>query len=346
MLKDNEHFYQLMHGYFMEYLIIRRQASRCTVSTYRQSINDFRKYLKDQYNITFSDMDFSSFSKDNVYNFLVYLRDEKHLSVSTLNLRLAAIKSFMRYCSDEDPAITSLYLNLKKINKFKDSEQRSMRIEYLNEEQLKLLFSLPDTDLRQERRNLFIMILLYETGARIEEFLNIRLSDIIRQDTVRIRLHGKGDKVRYIPLLSDVIPYLDAYMAEFHPNCQTSDLLFYTIHQSEHTKMTDGTVNHILKKYAKKAAETDPLFPQDLHCHTMRHSIAMAMYKKGIPLTYIKDFLGHASLNSVAVYAHADDDTIAEALETANADMDIRPVSSEKKWKGHEDDLLKYCGLA
>ena len=109
--------------------------------------------------------------------------------------------------------------------------------------------------------------------------------------------------------------------------------------------MTEGTVNHLLKKYAALAVEDDPLFPRDLHCHTMRHSIAMTMYKKGIPLTYIKDFLGHANMNSVSIYAHADSTTISKALEEANSDLNVGAISHEKKWQGHEEELLAFCGL-
>lgn len=344
-MRDNERFYQLIHEYFFEHLANRRKASKHTIASYRQSLNEFRKYMRDQKNTPFLAMDFSSFSRDNVYDFLVYLRDQKHLSAATVNLRMAAIKSFIRYSGDEEPAVTMHYLSLAKIHKFKDPN-RSARIEYLTEAQLKILFTLPDTNTKQGRRDQFIMILLYETGARIEEFLNIRLSDILRQgNMVQVRLHGKGDKIRYIPLLDDVIEHLDVYLEAFHSESTEKDFLLYTIHQHCHTQMTEGNVNHLLKKYAALANKYDPLFPCDLHCHTMRHSIAMAMYKKGIPLTYIKDFLGHANMNSVSIYAHADSATISKALERANSDLNVGAISHEKKWQNHEEELLAFCGL-
>ena len=72
----------------------------------------------------------------------------------------------------------------------------------------------------------------------------------------------------------------------------------------------------------------------------------MAMYKKGVPLTYIKDFLGHANLNSVSIYAHADNETVSEALEAANSNLEIHKDSAQRRWKGHEQELLEFCGLA
>ena len=342
----NKTVYYFLHDYFFEHLGIRKNASKKTIKAYKQSINEFRCYLKDYKKKSFLTLELSDFNQDNIYDFLVYLRDTKKQKSSTLNLRLASLKSFVRYCGDEDPEVTSLYIALSKIHKFKDPE-RNGRVEYLTEEQLKILFGIPDTSTKLGRRDQFIMIMLYETGARIEEFLSIKLSDIFRQENcVQLRLHGKGDKTRYIPILDEVIPHLDHYLEEFHPDSTGSDYLIYTVHQEKHTQMTEGTVNHLLKKYAAVAAETDPLFPLDLHCHTMRHSIAMAMYKKGVPLTYIKDFLGHANLNSVSIYAHADNETVTKALEAANSDLEIHKDSVQRRWEGHEEKLLAFCGLA
>ena len=82
--------------------------------------------------------------------------------------------------------------------------------------------------------------------------------------------------------------------------------------------MAPRTVNSFLAAYAKALHEVDPLFPEGLHCHVFRHSIRMAMYKAGIPLSYIKDFLGHSSIDSTAIYAHADNEAMAAALRSVD----------------------------
>ena len=116
--------------------------------------------------------------------------------------------------------------------------------------------------------------------------------------------------------------------------------------------MSPRTVNTFLVAYAKQLHETDPTFPENLHCHVFRHSIGMAMYKAGIPISYIKDFLGHSSLDSTAIYAHADNDAMAEALRSV--DQEALPETDgtgnvisfpEKKWKDKEEYLLHFCGL-
>ena len=97
-----------------------------------------------------------------------------------------------------------------------------------------------------------------------------------------------------------------------------------------------------MKKYARLAYNGDPSFPINLHAHMLRHSIAMAMYKKGIPISYIKDFLGHKSLETTSVYSYADGETIKNALESV---QDIPNLKQQKKWKGKEEYLLEFCGL-
>lgn len=344
MRKDKETaFFQMLHNYFSVHLPLRLAASPKTIRTYKTALNQMRLYLANEKNIPFTSMGFECFSREMIYDFLVYLRDEKQESASTLNNRLAAIRSFLQYCSDEDMELTVFYINAQKIRRFKGTKKAC--VEYLTEKQLKQLYTIPDTHTAIGRRNRFLMIFLYETGARIEEMLNIRLSDIIRTEgSVQLKITGKGKKTRYIPIMEDAIGHLDAYLNEYHSGSSEDALLFYTIHQGGQTPMTPANVDHMLKKHAAIAHETDPEFPLKLHAHMFRHSIAMAMYKKGVPLSYIRDFLGHESIDTVRIYAYADNETIAEALSKVDHE-DGKSITLEKKWKGKETDLLEYCCL-
>lgn len=350
--KTDLYFYELLRDYLHKYLAVQRKFSAATVKNYTDSLDQYRQFLRDQKGISFDKVGFSSFKKDLVYDFCIWLRDGQAKSVNTVNLRLSAIKSFLKYCSEEDIALSELYLKVKTIHRFKG--KTDPKLEYLNQGQLETVFAAPDTGLKNGRRNQYFMIHAYETGGRIDELLSMTLGDIIRNgDSVQIRLHGKGDKTRYIPFPTEAIPHLDAYLAEFHPDGSNGDYLFYTIHEGKHTRMAPRTVNTFLSGYARQLHNTDPLFPENLHCHVFRHSIGMAMYKAGIPISYIKDFLGHSSIDSTAIYAHADNDTMEEALRSV--DQDALPVTDndgnvrsipEKKWKGKEDYLLHFCGLA
>ena len=349
--KSELYFYELLRDFLYKYLVIQRKFSPATVKNYTDSLDLYRLYLRDQKGIPFDKVGFHCFRKDQVYDFCVWLRDDQSRAINTVNLRLAAIKAFLRYCSEEDVTLSELYLKAKSIHQFKG--KTDPKLEYLNQVQLETVFAAPDTATRNGRRNQYFMIHAYETGGRVEELVTMTLGDIIRNgDSVQIRLHGKGDKTRYNPLPSQVIPHLDAYLAEFHPKGCNNDYLFYTVHNGQHTKMTPRAVNSFLAVYAKKLHETDPSFPENLHCHVFRHSIGMAMYKAGIPISYVKDFLGHSSLDSTAIYAHADNDAMEKALRSV--DQEALPKKDckgntvsipEKKWKGKEEYLLRFCGL-
>ena len=343
-MKRNEmHFYQLLRDFLTDYLIVRRNFSEKTARSYRQTLNLLRNYFKETKGISFDRMDFSCYTRSNIYDFLMWLKNNRKSSTQTLNLRLSAIKSFLKYCSEEDMELMTMYLDVSSIHAFKGTKK--LCVEYLTQEQLKLLFSLPDITTKLGKRDRFFLIFAYETGARIQELLDLQISSIIRSDiSVRVRIHGKGNKIRYVPLLGFTVKHLDSYLAEFHRNNSGEAFLFYTIHDSQHTQMKSGTVDYFMKKYGKLAHKENDTFPEGLHAHMLRHSIAMAMYKKGIPISYIRDFLGHSSIETTSIYSYADEETIIKALESvAHQETDSAP--KQKNWKGKEQYLLEFCGL-
>lgn len=174
MKKTEMLFYQLLRDFLTEYLITKRNFSDKTAKAYRQTINLLRHYLREEKGIRFEQMNFSCFSRNYVYGFLLWLRDFRNNSTQTLNLRLAAIKSFLKYCSEEDIELTAAYLDVAAIHAFKGTQKPS--VEYLSQDHLKLIFSLPDITARLGRRDRFFMIFAYETGARMQEILDLQLN--------------------------------------------------------------------------------------------------------------------------------------------------------------------------
>lgn len=349
--KDDLHFYELLRDFLYKYLAEQRKFPATTIKNYKDSIQQFRLYLREQKNISFDKVGFNCFTTEMIYDFCIWLRDDRLRAVNTINLRLSAIQSFLRYCCEADVSLSELYIKAKTVHRFKGGN--TPKLEYLNQKQMESVLAHPDTKTRNGRRNQYFMIHAYETGGRIEELLGMTLNDIVHNGKdVQIRLHGKGDKTRYIPFPEEAIPHLEAYQREFHPAGKNDDYLFCTIHQGMHTQMAPRTVNTFLAKYANELHKEDPSFPNGLHCHVFRHSIGMAMFKAGIPLSYIKDFLGHSSIESTSIYAHTDNESMAEALRSVDQEALPRKDENgvtyqpEKKWKGKEDYLLTFCGLS
>lgn len=339
-------FYEFLNRYLNNYLPLQRVCSMHTVESYRQTMQMFRDYCREHRHMDPDCISFSFMTKETVNGFLRWLLDARMNSGRTANQRLAAIKSFLSYCREEDIALTHTYLDICRIRPFKIPQKTY--VDYLSESQLKLLFSIPDTKTVKGRRDVTMMIILYESGARVQELLNLRLCDIIwnKKSNVQLRITGKGNKTRLVPLLGNTAVYLRQYIGEFHKKAYPEDHLFFTRHRDGNRQMAQGTVDAFLKSYAEVAHGTDSLFPKDLHAHMLRHSIAMTMYGKGIPLSYIRDFLGHASIESSSVYAYANSEMISKALErSARPVTAILKSSSKKEWKEDEKTLAALCGL-
>ena len=342
-MKKNKDFHDWISEFFCGYLTAKRNYSDKTVKSYKDTFNLLRKYFDSELGIKFININFDNCNKENIYSFLLYLRDEKSNSASTINLRLSAIKSFFKYCGEEEIELYKHYTKIKTIHNFKGSKKN--KVEYLTSQQLKLLFEAPDIGLKIGRRDRFLMILMYETGMRLNEILSLKLENIISSgEDVEIKIFGKGAKYRTVLLLKPAIKHLNVYLKEFHPLNNQSDYLFYVNHSGRRDKLSPGTVDAFLKKYAHKINEENDDFPINLHAHMLRHSVAMSMYKNGIPISYVKDFLGHSDISTTSIYAYADNEDIKKALEAVQKNIPSSNVK-EKKWRGKEKDLLKYCGF-
>lgn len=338
-------FHRLLALFLREHLPVRRKASDKTIRSCRQPARRLAARGREERGAGFDETGLSDLSRDAVYAFLVWLRDERELSPQTLNLRLSAIKAFLRFCGEEDVELAGLYLSVSSIRPFKGAS--SPGIKHLEPVQLRELFSEPDVSTRIGRRDRFLMILAYESGTRMQELLDLTCDRVGEcGGYVTPGVHGKGGKARIVPLASQAVEHLDAHVAEFHPGPDPEGWLLLAVHGGKRTKMSPGTVDHLPRKYAASIHARDPSFPEGPRAHTLRHSIATAMYRAGSPIPYIQDFLGHADPSTTMVYAHADGGAIASAVEAASRQVATPVTPAEKRWKGREQYLLELCGLA
>jgi site-specific recombinase XerD len=218
----------------------------------------------------------------------------------------------------------------------------------MSETALKILLEQPDPNTRCGLRDRFFMILLYDTGARIQEILDLKLKDIhLNDQTPSIYLTGKGNKTRAVPLMDKTIAHLQEYMKTFHPDgdLKNDQYLFYILIKGLIGKMSDDNVSYFLKRYAGSAHQVCSEVPLQMHAHLFRHTRAMHLYQAGIPLSYIKDFLGHVSINTTDIYASTDTSMMRAALEKIDKRDGKRASTVEPKWQDNEEMILKLCGL-
>ena len=178
----------------------------------------------------------------------------------------------------------------------------------------------PDIKTKYGRRDLAILSLMYDTGARVQEIADIKIVHIRFSAPATIRITGKGDKTRVVPLLSRTEDILKQYIKDFKIDAGGNDA--YLFQNRSGQQLSRFGISYILTKYADMARKVHPeLIPEKLSPHCIRHSKAMHLLQANVNLVYIRDLLGHSSVTTTEIYARADTTLKREALEKANPAM-------------------------
>jgi integrase/recombinase XerD len=337
--KPERQFWQYVRSYLTIYLPRIRCLSPKTSESYRQSIAAYCTFLKETCHTEFSAISFSHFDRTTVVEFLQWLR-RRNCRSTTCNLRLSAIKSFLKYCADEDLRLYSVYLEIKSIPMMKVPKAT---IQYLSESAMKAVLAQASGNTSKAARNGMLLIMLYDTGCRVQELVDLKVGDLhLAVGDPFVIVTGKGNKPRRIPLMDKTVSHLRKYIDRFHPNeaSVNSSPLFYSIHRGKPHSLSTDAVSVILKTCGERAAKTCPDVPDRVNPHLIRHTRAMHLYRAGMPLSYVAEFLGHASITTTEIYATASTDMLRNALETADPDI----AGAVPSWK-NEETLRRLCGL-
>ena len=318
--------------YFKEHLPLYLGVSINTEKSYRDTFVQLFTFIKNQYGVKPEKMVIEDFTADKIETFLSYLKDSRKTSVSTQNQRLAAIHSFCKYlqrkelsCFERCSAI--LTIPYKRISE--------VPVTYLSLEEIQLLFTIPDAKSKKGLRDLTIMVLLYETGARVQELIDLTVSQIKFGCTPSAELHGKGKKSRLVPICQNVADILKKYMTSF--NIQDGNELLFTNKRRE--GLTGAGVQYIIDKYVAMGRKNKPdYYRKKISNHSFRHSKAMHLLEAGVNLIYIRDFLGHSSIITTEVYAKTNPDIKRKYITENSASF-----STPKKYSYKEkEDLLGW----
>lgn len=325
-MKNSFSYY--LSSFLGKYMPAIAGASTNTVASYRDTFVLFLRYMKEIAGVPAERIELKKLTQKDVTDFLGWLETERHCSASTRNIRLAALHSFFRYLQYEAPEHLDLCQKILAIP-FKRAEQRVLN--YFSLDGIKLLLSMPDISSENGRRDLALLSLMYDTGARVQEIVDLTPQCVRFEKPATIMLHGKGNKTRIVPMMDAQVSLLKHYMKERNLLCSEAlpHPLFYN---KRGEKLTRAGVAYVLDKYVKMARNTVPeLIPDHISCHCLRHSKAMHMLQAGVNLVDIRDLLGHCSVRTTEVYAKADSRQKREALEKAYVDVipDSNPVWQE-----------------
>ena len=337
-------FFDAVRRFLLEYLPKQRCLSENTILSYRQTLNLFVSYMRDNIGIGITELTFSHIDRDTILGFLAWLENVRGCSASTRNQRLMALRSFLNFAGQIDCTQTALYLSACNIP---SKEARGRIVEFLTESALTTLLQQPDPSKPKDLRNLVFMILMYDTAARCGELLDMKVCDLRLGTKHPIAyLHGKGRKTRTVPLLNRTVQHCRQYLNKFHPgkDVHSKAPLFYTVIHGMQQKMSPDTVAAFFTKYGNMAKTVCSEVPEHIHPHMMRHTRAMHLYQSGMPMVLLSQYLGHAQIETTMIYAHADTEMKRTAIQKADAVSKIKPVPDEI-WADNEEMILKLSGL-
>ena len=329
---DVNEFWSLARSFLKVYLPNAREVSQNTIKAYKQALETFIEFLEGS-GFARDTITIGVFTPSCVENFMVWMAKERNCKPRTCNLRLSAIKTFLRYCARHTIANESisrdvLELPMKKVRKEK--------IEYMSNEAVAAIISAPDNRRTTGRRNKAMLSLLYDSAARVQELIDIEVGDLYlnENDTENcesfVTLNGKGGKLRNVILSPKIVKLIVSYLNEFHPENKRNAPLFYTKRSGSLYPLSEDSVSRILKDSAKKARLHTPDIPQRVHCHLLRKSRAMHLYISGVPLPAIMELLGHESMNTTSgFYAFVTWEMVSEAMQKANEGH----LDGEMLWK-------------
>lgn len=224
MNKDSRLFFQMVRDFLTIYLPKQKASSPNTIASYRTAMNKYLDFACSELKIGLASYGFQYSSRELLEKYLEHMETEGNWSVSSRNQRLAAIRRFYKYASERNPSVMSCYQEIALIPVKKEKEHE---IEFFSENALGAILAAANPFSRKGRRDLVFMILLYDTGARIQEILDLRLSDLcINSDEKYVTLTGKGRKTRLVPIMQKTVEHLCNYLDEFHKSSKGDTYLF------------------------------------------------------------------------------------------------------------------------
>lgn len=296
--------------YFQDYLPTLRGMSVHTIRSYRDAII---LYLRFESHVTRrrpEDLDLKDFTFDHVTAFLADLERTRHSSIATRNARLAALHTFARFAASQAPEHLAELQRLLAIP-FKRGARRAP-VDFLDQKEVNALLSAPKSMTPLDERDLTLFALMLNTGARVQEILDVRIQDVRIEPPYQVRLRGKGGKVRICPIWAHTARRVRRLVDRSIWPVEPDRALFLNLRGE---KLTRFGVYTILKKRIGRCTETvASLRGRRIHPHTLRHTTAVHLLKAGVDFATISQWLGHASLNTTMVYARADLDLKRQAL--------------------------------
>lgn len=299
--------------FLTEYLPAQRNLSSNTIKAYRDTFKLLLYYCRDHHGRSPERVSLDFLDASIVLSFLQYLESERGCSARTRNQRLSALHSFFRYLQTEEP---DRMLQCQRILAIPSQRCTGPVLSYLSQEDLGVILAQPDLATTPGRRDAVLLSLLYDTGARVQELVDLSVRDVRLEPPAQIRLTGKGRKSRVVPLLSATVDLLCDYLNEHQLNrAERMDSPLFCNRRQQ--RLTRSGVRYILGKHTSQARVKQRGLTGKITPHVLRHTKAMHLLQAGNPAPVIQAILGHADIRTTDIYARANIEMKRRALEKA-----------------------------
>src|SRR5919106_298812 len=320
--------------FLTQYLVAQRNLSPNTIKAYRDVFTLLLRFCRDVRGIAPERLRLEQIDVSCVEAFLEYLERERRSAPTTRNQRLAALHAFFRYVQSEEP---DRLLQCQQILAIPQQRHARPTVGYLSKEDLAAILAQPDLRTRAGRRDAVLLSVLYDTGARVQEVIDLSAGDLRLEPPAQVRLMGKGRKMRAVPLMQNTVQLLRDHMHENHlDRPQQFDRPLFRNGCDQ--RLSRSGIRYILQKYVGKARSKRPSVNRTVTPHMLRHTKGMHLLQSGISPEMIRDFLGHVDVKTTQIYARANLEMKRNALERLS---DSSPVQAIPSWQ-QNNNLLEW----
>lgn len=292
-------FSALVQAFFTEYLTQQRAMSLCTVAAYRDTFMLFLNFTQAHVGRAPDSTKLIDITPELILGFLDHLEQVRHNTVRSRNARLAALRAFLKFAAHRD--VSSLHVIERALGVPMKRFERPM-LGYLSREEMLAVIGKPDNTWISQRDHL-LLGLLYNTGARVSEIISVRVADVVLDASACVHLHGKGRKLRSIPLWRSTVKEIRAWL-KLNPHLGSNSAL---LPNRDGEAMTRNNVAKRLALAVQAAAKDNAaLSKRHISPHTIRHTTAMNLLQSGVDISVIALWLGHESPTTTHHYVEAD----------------------------------------
>jgi site-specific recombinase XerD len=327
---------------FFDVYLPNKNCSKNTISAYAYGFTLFFEYMESVKSRAHNLIEYSELTPRLFDDYVLWMKNEKKYSPASQKQRIAAIASFLKYASRREMSAVYAYNSIVSTSTPKIPDQI---FPYFSTTEIKLLLSVTKTNQKSGIRDLILLSLMYDSGARAQEICNLNIGDLYFCNTSKIRLQGKGCKAREVPISKEVVKMLKIYLAK-HNKSITANKNEPLFSSQRLERMTTACIRNIVKKYVALSKKENPsLFKCESYSpHSLRHSKAVHMLEAGVPLIYIRNFLGHESVQTTEIYARVSQEGLNNAVKQHSLKTNIQAklLISDKEQKKTANFLEKY----